>query len=261
MKTIIMILYASIFLIGCGMTQQLARDCGGDFKYLCRDVFGGSIDAGQDSRLNDLSKKISELEQRVAQNKTDFATLNFALSTQGMNLQYQIDNLTHASALSLSQFQMQLFSLNASFSGATSLLSMQINTLQNNLNTLSNLVEAGNVEQASLQALIVSTQASFNNTSAILQMNINTAIAQIAVLQGYKNIVAIKDPCGKQGNNYNEVFLKLSDGSYIASFSDNSSGKNTRFVVLEDGQFVTSDGTSCQFTVSDDGKVISNEHN
>ena len=79
-------------------------------------------------------------------------------------------------------------------------------------------------------------------------------------LQGYQNIVAIYDPCGQQGL-YNEVFLKLSSGHYLASFSDNTSGTNTRFVVLTDGSFATTDGTHCYFTMSNNGTIISNEHN
>lgn len=93
-----------------------------------------------------------------------------------------------------------------------------------------------------------------------LQTQVTSTLVQIAVLQGYNNIVSIKDPCGAQGSN-NEVFLKLSTGRYLASFSDNANGLNTRFTQLTDGNFGTTDGTNCKFTVSGGGTVISNEHN
>ena len=94
-----------------------------------------------------------------------------------------------------------------------------------------------------------------------LQTQNSTILVQLATLQGYNNIVAIKDPCGDTPGKFDEVFLQLSSGKYLASFSDSMSGTNTRFAVLEDGTFVTSDGTACQFTVSGNGTVISNEHN
>lgn len=72
--------------------------------------------------------------------------------------------------------------------------------------------------------------------------------------------VGILDPCGATPGYFNEVFLKLANGQYVASFSDNANGKNTRLALLTDGNFVTTDGTSCYFTVSGAGTVISNEH-
>jgi hypothetical protein len=103
--------------------------------------------------------------------------------------------------------------------------------------------------------------AGLTSTVTALNATVNSSLMQIAVLQGYNNIVSLKDPCGAQGNVWNEVFLKLSSGVYIASFSDNASGLNTRFTVLKDGSYVTTDQTNCFFTVSGNGTVISNEHN
>lgn len=62
--------------------------------------------------------------------------------------------------------------------------------------------------------------------------------------------IEIIDPCGNAAGIYDEVILELSEGIFIASFSDNSSGKNTRFSVLVDGNYVTTDGSNCHFSVS-----------
>lgn len=79
--------------------------------------------------------------------------------------------------------------------------------------------------------------------------------------------VSIVDPCGTKPNTWNEVFLQLYDGSLLASFSDNASGLNTRFSLITPGNYVTSDGDMCYFTITADpqpGKpnqvAISNEH-
>jgi hypothetical protein len=68
-------------------------------------------------------------------------------------------------------------------------------------------------------------------------------------------VVAIEDPCGDAPGIYDEVLLKLASGQVLASFSDNSSGKNTRFALLPPGSYVTTDGSSCHFTLNVDGSL------
>jgi hypothetical protein len=68
-------------------------------------------------------------------------------------------------------------------------------------------------------------------------------------VNGMDAITSVIDPCGKQAA-YDEVLLQLSNGLLLASFSDNASGKNTRFSVIGNGNYVTTDGTGCRFTVN-----------
>jgi hypothetical protein len=70
---------------------------------------------------------------------------------------------------------------------------------------------------------------------------------------------AVIDPCGLYPGKINEVLLVLANGHILASFSDNASGLNTRFGLLTPGNYVTSDGTLCYFTIDADYKVI-NDH-
>lgn len=63
------------------------------------------------------------------------------------------------------------------------------------------------------------------------------------------SVVEIIDPCGDAENVYDEVILKLGNGTYLASFSDNASGLNTRFGILPPGTYQTTDGTNCIFTL------------
>lgn len=67
--------------------------------------------------------------------------------------------------------------------------------------------------------------------------------------------VEILNPCGFQSNT-DEVLLRLSDKTILASFSENPNGKNTRFSILFPGDYVTSDGTNCFFTISSDMNII-----
>jgi hypothetical protein len=68
--------------------------------------------------------------------------------------------------------------------------------------------------------------------------------------------VGIVDPCGDTVGIYDEVFLRLSNGILIASFSDNANGKNTRWSILVPGSYVTTDGSNCSFTVDANGNVL-----
>ncbi len=72
--------------------------------------------------------------------------------------------------------------------------------------------------------------------------------------------VGIIDPCGDTPNVHDEVFIKLANGTLIASFSDNANGKNTRFSILIPGtNYQTTDGTNCTFSVDSQGGLF-NEH-
>lgn len=72
-------------------------------------------------------------------------------------------------------------------------------------------------------------------------------------------IVGILNPCGDASGIYDEIFLKLENGTIVSSFSDSASGQNTRFVVMVPGTYVTSDGDHCYFTITSTNQ-ITNEH-
>ena len=63
-------------------------------------------------------------------------------------------------------------------------------------------------------------------------------------------ITSVIDPCGLQHpQGFDEVILKLGNGQYLASFSDNANGKNTRFGILPNGNYTTTDETGCHFSL------------
>lgn len=72
---------------------------------------------------------------------------------------------------------------------------------------------------------------------------------------GVDAIVQIIDPCGDAPGIYDEVILKLATGVLLASFSDNANGNNTRFSVLTPGNYTTTDGSNCHFTVNTNGTI------
>ena len=72
--------------------------------------------------------------------------------------------------------------------------------------------------------------------------------------------VGLLDPCGDAPGRADEVLLLLSNGTVLASFSDNQNGLNTRFSVLENGYYRTTDGDNCYFTLTD-GVISGESHN
>ncbi len=132
-------------------------------------------------------------------------------------------------------------------------LSNRLSALESNMISLKGQV-------ALLELLINSTEGdvtTLQTLSTTLQTQIDDLLIDIAVLQGYNNIVSIVDPCGNHPSKIDEVFLKLSTGHIVASFSDTAAGLNTRFSLLTDGAFSTTDGTGCTFTVSGGGTTVS----
>lgn len=87
-----------------------------------------------------------------------------------------------------------------------------------------------------------------------LQTLVNQNNQSIIELQSNHNITAIVDPCG-DGPGFDEVLFRTSTGLLIASFSQNSSGLNTRFAVIPAGNYATTDGTGCVFSVTSGGIV------
>ncbi len=64
----------------------------------------------------------------------------------------------------------------------------------------------------------------------------------------------IKDPCGAQ-SAFDEILFKTAGGPYVAYFA----GSGGFLVLLHDGNYITTDGTSCQFTILNN--EVMDEHN
>lgn len=65
----------------------------------------------------------------------------------------------------------------------------------------------------------------------------------------------IIDPCGDSPGIYDEVLLKLYNGQILALFVDNVNGLNARLSLIPAGNFVTTDGSNCHFSVDGVGNV------
>lgn len=145
------------------------------------------------------------------------------------------------------------FSLFSMITGCNGNLKKDVHDLQSSQDEQNSRISALENQLTDLDAAVENCAS--DDLVELLQTHINAIVVQIATLQGYKHITAILDPCGNAAGIYDEVLLKLSDGKILASFSDNSSGKNTRFSIIPAGSYVTTDGSSCRFEVNASGNV------
>ena len=259
-----------LLLTSCGSLKDNCR-LG---NQTCRTLFGAS-DFENDTNLE-------ELEARIRANEKDIKSLQSlvnALLTSVFNIEANI--VQNEGLISALQGQVTLLNgsqasqdalIDALQNSNLSLLS-QINTLQGSQGTQDASIAAlqaavaandtqilalqnGQVTQdaaiANLNTSVVNLNTVNNNQNVLLtsqQTQITNSLVSIATLEGYNNITSIQDPCGDRVSVYDEVFLVLSSGEMLASFSDNANGLNTRFAKLTPGSFTTTDNSFCYFTV------------
>lgn len=70
------------------------------------------------------------------------------------------------------------------------------------------------------------------------------------------SVVELVDPCGKQAS-FDEVLLRLQNNQIMAHYAD---GAKQFLTIVGPGSYVTTDGTHCYFTVTNDLQ-ITNQHN
>lgn len=62
-------------------------------------------------------------------------------------------------------------------------------------------------------------------------------------------IEELVDPCGDIPGILDQVLFRLANGVLISIVSDNPKGKNTRLSILEAGNYKTTDGSNCHYSV------------
>lgn len=222
MKTFLLVIILTT-LTACGVSEKLGKNCGGDLQQACRTVFGGdndeSLEAADEHLQNQLDSVLLRVQSLEQQNFNTLMTLN---------AQTALISALAASILNLEATVPLLADL-----AQVAALQTQIDALNVNIQNLETQI---GTPVTGLQAVVT------QNTQIILQ------------LQQNHNVTKIVDPCGN-GPGYDEVFFRTSSGMLIASFSDNASGLNTRFAELAPGNYSTTDGTGCNFTVNVDKTV------
>jgi hypothetical protein len=104
------------------------------------------------------------------------------------------------------------------------------------------------------------------NRSGKLEFDKDEAITSFTVCNGETGMtseytpVAVIDPCGDKPGVIDEVLLKLSNGSVLASVSDKRNGENTRFAILPANNYMTTDGSNCYFTITSQGEIINERY-
>jgi len=120
--------------------------------------------------------------------------------------------------------------------------------LANTVVSLQNIITQANTDRANGLA----DSARQDSNIAALQSNANAQQVQLTVIQMGDTIIKMVDPCGTTPGFYNEVLLRTTGGKLVAYFE---SGTNRYLSILSPGNYATTDGTGCNFTVDNDLKV------
>jgi len=134
-----------------------------------------------------------------------------------------------------------------------------ITPICNGINGVNALVEVVNVSSCEAGGYTILTGQDLNADSFLNPTEVKSSVEVCNGLDAKQSSVELIDPCGDKLGIYDEIILRLENGTLLSSFSDNTSGKNTRFSVLTEGRYMTSDGSKCFFSVDINGNII-NEH-
>jgi hypothetical protein len=126
-----------------------------------------------------------------------------------------------------------------------------VNNLQRQINELKGEID---INIITINSLVASNSQIGEMQSQIgaLQVTVNSQVAQLAALQSGVRVVGLIEPCGHSAGLYNEVLMRMSDGSTLSYFE---SGGNRFLTVLSQGSYSTTDAKRCLFTVNSSGKV------
>lgn len=105
------------------------------------------------------------------------------------------------------------------------------------------------------QTLILNGVSGSNGTNGVNGTNGTNGLNGTNAQPSAYSIVGLIDPCGQQ-TQFDEVFLRMSSGALIASFSKDTGGTMTRLWEVRDGvNLMTTDDTNCVFSVSTSGGI------
>jgi septation ring formation regulator EzrA len=205
----------------------------------------------QQSQLNSLFEADVDLSESIVNLQNGLSNLENLTNDEILELQDRIDAMEEAIAENKSSansaiqgLSYALMTLTETTRGEYSAMRVLIEGLQTSVNSIYSVNSSQSSSIVALQSSLSSAQTTINNLSS-----------QIITLQNNVNITQVVDPCGDTPNKYDEVIFKMSNGTYVASFSDNVSGLNTRFSVLPVGNYQTTDGTNCRFSVNANGTL------
>jgi hypothetical protein len=72
---------------------------------------------------------------------------------------------------------------------------------------------------------------------------------------GTNSIQRVIDPCGNTPGIIDEVLLQMADGSFLCYFTANINGDYGRLAVLPPGNYMTTDGSNCHFSITLDSQI------
>lgn len=121
----------------------------------------------------------------------------------------------------------------------------QIDDINNRLDDLTDRVAVFEMDLGNLESSVIQLGNDLDNFEHDLdqvEINVTDALNRISQLEGNTYIADIVKPCA----NAKEVLVVLSDGRIVAYFEQ---GNKRYLSLLGDGNYQTTDGTNCHFSI------------
>lgn len=216
MKRVLFLLFTTILVSSCGVSESLRDDCGSDIKMLCNAVFGYK-DKQDIDRLRESSSlhetKLRLLEQRLDLLETSL-TIDIESISQGLDaLEQQVTNEVNAiqSSIQLLDTAIQLLASQSQ----VNVIEQVIETIQNRLGVLESL------SHSQVELVTVCENVAGNYPEVLLKVD--------------------------------ETYMALFDGTTIQG---QTLTKLSRFTnLVENTNYMTTDGRNVIFSV-DDGEIV-----
>lgn len=173
-------------------------------------------------------------------------------SLLGKDAQEAFDRLDNMQE-SVEQIQKEILSLSTQLNFMITNIeadSQQLTALESVLNTLQNAAEANNtvIYEVTMAIAQIESRIEYNDTRiASMFMDI------VALQERGDDVLEYILPCGDRYSAFDEVLVKTSSGKLLAYFE---SGGKRFLTLLEPGQYSTTDGGNCKFTVNSNNQIV-----
>lgn len=173
-------------------------------------------------------------------------------SLLGKDAQEAFDRLDNMEE-SVEQIQKEILSLSTQLNFMITDIeadSQQLTALESVLNTLQNAVEANNtvIYEVTMAIAQIESRIDYNDTRiAGMLMDV------VALQERDDDVLEYVLPCGDRANAFDEVIVRTASGKLLAYFE---SGGNRFLTLLKPGNYQTTDGGNCKFTVNGLNQIV-----
>ncbi len=248
------IITATLLFISCGKNEPLTQIKDGS-NHLVKKIGEIGEDLGQIPRQignkllgtnEDTDENLEELENKVDNNYDAMLQLIKKLSTEIESVDSKVDINNNSLVASLQEQYDELIQIIEQGDSTNEALIIETNRKLRDLKRKVNRIKRRLSYYRTVLRGFYRRVSNLEENQELIEDLVAQNQARLLALESNQNIVEIVDPCGNNVGYFDEVLLKLQDGTYVAYFESNGD----RFLtILEDGFYRTTDNQNCRFEI------------